>query len=164
MPYGAVAYRRMMLRALLRGAAAGAAGTAALNAATYLDMAVRGRPSSSTPQKVVEQSANDAGVDVPGQGDTREHRVQGLGSLSGIATGTAVGSLLGLLRAAGLRPGPVAGPVVAAALAMVAANAPMTAMGITDPRAWSATEWLADVLPHLAYGAVTHATLVGLDS
>ena len=31
-------------RGLLRGAAAGAAGTTALNTVTYLDMVVRGRP------------------------------------------------------------------------------------------------------------------------
>jgi hypothetical protein len=152
-----------MMRSLRRGAAAGAAGTAALNAATHLDMAVRGRPSSSTPQKVVEKTADETGVDVPGEGDTRQHRVQGLGSLSGITTGVAVGALLGLLRRLGLRPGPLVGPVLAGGLAMVGANAPMTSMGITDPRRWSGTEWLADVVPHVAYGVVTHLTLAELD-
>ena len=34
---------------LLAGIAAGAAGTTALNATTYLDMALRGRPASRTP-------------------------------------------------------------------------------------------------------------------
>ena len=38
---------------MLRGAAAGAAGTTALNVVTYLDMAVRGRPASSTPERTV---------------------------------------------------------------------------------------------------------------
>jgi hypothetical protein len=35
-----------MFKGLARGAAAGAAGTTALNAVTYLDMAVRARPAS----------------------------------------------------------------------------------------------------------------------
>jgi hypothetical protein len=152
-----------MVRALLKGAAAGAAGTAALNALTYLDMVIRGRGSSSTPQQMVERTADEAGVDVPGEGHTRQHRVEGLGSLSGIATGVGVGALLGALRHLGLRPGPVAGSLLAAAVAMVGANAPMTRMGITDPRRWSAADWLADAVPHLAYGVVTHATLIGLE-
>ncbi|MGI8900330.1 MAG: hypothetical protein ACR2HA_05280 [Nocardioides sp.] len=36
-------------RSVLAGVAAGAAGTTALNAVTYLDMAIRGRGTSSTP-------------------------------------------------------------------------------------------------------------------
>jgi hypothetical protein len=36
-------------KGVLRGAAAGAAGTTALNAVTYLDMVVRGRPASDAP-------------------------------------------------------------------------------------------------------------------
>jgi hypothetical protein len=152
-----------MVRALLVGAAAGAAGTSALEAVTYLDMAVRGRPASSIPQQVIEKTAGDLGVRVPGEGATRQHRVEGLGSLGGIATGVGGGALLGALRRLGLRPGPLAGSLLAGAVAMVSANAPMTRMGITDPRHWSTADWLADVVPHLAYGVVTHATLAGLE-
>jgi hypothetical protein len=46
---------------------------------------------------------------------------------------------------------------------MVAANGSMTALGVTDPREWHAIGWLSDALPHLAYGAVTVATLHALD-
>ncbi len=46
---------RELLRSALLGAAAGAAGTTALNAVAYLDMAVRGRPASSTPEDTVER-------------------------------------------------------------------------------------------------------------
>jgi hypothetical protein len=152
-----------MLRALVHGAAAGAAGTAALDATTYLDMAVRGRGPSSTPEQAVEKMAARVGVDVPGQGDTRAHRVQGLGALSGIATGVGVGAVLGLLRRLGLRPGLVTGSLLSGAVAMVAANASMVRLGVTDPRRWSATDWVSDGLPHLAYGLVTHATLTLLD-
>ena len=152
-----------MVRTLLQGAAAGAAGTVALDSMTYLDMAVRGRGASSAPEQAVEKMAARVGVDVPGQGETRAHRGQGLGSLSGIATGVGVGAVLGLLRRLGLRPGSVTGSLCSGAVAMVAANASMVRLGVTDPRRWSATDWVADALPHVAYGVVTHATLTGLD-
>lgn len=42
---------------LLYGAAAGAAGTTALNVVSYGDMVVRGRPASSTPETIVPHLA-----------------------------------------------------------------------------------------------------------
>jgi hypothetical protein len=152
-----------LVRSALRGAAAGAAGTTALNAATYLDMALRGRPSSSTPAQTVEKLADRAHVDIPGEGSTRDHRIEGLAPLAGLATGVGLGLLLGLVRAAGWRPGPVGGTAVAAAVALVGANGPMTVLGVTDPRTWSAADWVADIVPHLAYGAVTAIVLDALD-
>jgi len=149
---------------LLRGAAAGAAGTTALNAVTYLDMAVRGRPASSTPQQTVEQVVGRLPVDVPGDTQQRDNRVSGLGSLSGLATGVAMGAALGMARAVGLRaPVPVAAAAVAV-VAMAGANGPMVALGVTDPRSWTATDWLADVVPHLAYGLATAWTLDAMPS
>lgn len=68
-----------MALGFLRGAAAGAAGTTALNAVTYLDMAVRGRGSSSATQDLVEAVADRADVEIPGQGDERDNRLAGLG-------------------------------------------------------------------------------------
>ena len=145
------------------GALAGAAGTTALNAATYLDMAVRGRPSSSTPQDTAEQLASRAGVGIPGDEETRQNRLSGLGPLFGAATGVGVGALFGLVRWAGVRlPAPVAAAVVGAT-AMLASDGTMTALGVTDPKEWDANSWVSDALPHLAYGAVTVATLGGLD-
>jgi hypothetical protein len=150
-------------RSALAGAAAGAAGTTALNAVTYLDMAVRARPTSSTPEDTVEKLADKAHVGIPGQGEDRDNRLAGLGPLSGIVTGVGVGTLLGLARQLGWRPSPVVGAVAATVLALVGANGPMTALGITDPREWNLDAWLSDVVPHVAYGAVTAATLDGLD-
>jgi hypothetical protein len=49
-------------------------------------------------------------------------------------------------------------------LAMVASNAPMTVMGVTDPRTWSATDWVADVVPHLGYGLAAAGTLNLIES
>lgn len=143
----------------LRGAAAGAAATSALNAVTYLDMAVRGRGASSTPEQTVEKLAAKAHVPIPGQGDTRDHRVQGLGPLSGLSAGVGFGVAVGLLRAAGFRSRPVAGTLLISAGILVATNGPMTALGVTDPRTWSRTDWLSDLVPHLAYGAVLEKTM-----
>lgn len=151
-----------MLKSLLAGAAAGAAGTTTLNAVTYLDMAVRARPSSSTPEDTVAKLADKAHVQIPGQGEDRDNRLAGLGPLSGILTGVGVGTVLGLARGLGWRPSPLVGGVVATALALIGANGPMTALGITDPRQWNLDAWLSDVIPHVAYGAVTAATLDGL--
>jgi hypothetical protein len=142
-------------RWLLRGAVAGAAGTTALNAVTYLDMAVRGRGTSSTPEQTVEKVADVAHVPIPGDEDTRPNRVSGLGPLMGLAVGAGGGAALGLLRSTGLRlPLPVAAALTAAGV-MAGTDAPMAGLGISDPRAWSSVEWLSDAVPHAAYGFVT---------
>jgi hypothetical protein len=139
---------------LLRGAAAGAAGTTALDAVTYLDMVVRGRPASSTPERTVEELAQRAHVPIPGPGGKRANRVQALGALTGLAAGTGVGALVGLARAAGIRTSPSVATALVTAGVLVGTNGPMTVLGITDPRTWSAADWISDVVPHLAYGAV----------
>src|SRR3954471_12477738 len=87
----------------LRGAVAGAAATTALNAVTYLDMAVRGRGTSSTPEQTVEKLADKVHVSIPGDEQTRENRKQGLGPLMGLVAGIGVGVLGGLARASGYR-------------------------------------------------------------
>jgi hypothetical protein len=148
---------------VVRGAAAGAAGTTALNAVTYLDMAVRGRGSSSTPEQTVEKLAEKAHVAIPGDEETRQNRLQGLGPLTGIVAGIGVGILTGLARAAGFRSPPLAGTGLITAGVLVAANGPMTVLGITDPRTWSATDWASDVVPHMAYAAVVRATMDAFD-
>lgn len=150
-------------RGLLAGAAAGAAGTTALNAVTYLDMAARGRPASSTPRQAVEKITEVTGTDIAGEGETRENRKSGLGPLIGAATGVGVGALAGLLLAPlPVRlPRPLLGLALGAA-AMAGSDVPMTRLGITDPSSWTAGGWAADVVPHLAYGAVTASVLHAL--
>lgn len=152
-----------LLRGALLGAAAGAAGTTALNATTYLDMVVRGRPTSSTPEDTVEALSAKVHLPVPGQGDTRDNRLAGLGPLTGLLAGVGTGALLGVARAAGWRPGLLAGGIAATLGALVGSNGPMTVLGVTDPRTWPASSWAADVVPHLAYGAVTAIVLDNLD-
>jgi hypothetical protein len=147
----------------LRGAAAGAAASTALNAVTYLDMAVRGRGTSSTPEQTVEKLAEKAHVSIPGEGEKRENRVQGLGPLTGLVAGVGVGVLTGLVRAAGFRSSPPVGTLLTTAGVLAAANGPMTVLGITDPRTWSATDWLSDLVPHLVYGLVVTTTMNAFD-
>ncbi len=150
-------------RGLFAGLAAGAAGTTALNAVTYLDMAARGRPTSSTPEDTVEKLAAKASIEIPGEGDTRKNRRAGLGPLTGLAAGLGVGAVMGLARAFSFRPGLLVAGVVAGAAAMAGAGAPMTALGVSDPRTWAAKDWLSDAVPHLAYGLVAAAVVQGLD-
>ena len=152
-----------LLRGALLGAAAGAAGTTALNATTYLDMIVRGRPSSSTPEATVEALSDTTHVPVPGEGDTRDNRVSGLGPMTGLLAGVGTGALLGALRAGGMARGVRASTVVATLVALVGTNGPMTVLGVTDPRTWPLSSWVSDLVPHVAYGAVTAAVLEGLD-
>lgn len=149
-------------RALAAGTAAGAAGTTALNLVTYLDMAARGRPTSSTPEETVAKLAAKVGLSIPGDAETRDNRLAGLGPLTGIAAGLGVGAAAGVARAMGLRPNLLMGGVVTGAAAMAGTDAPMTLLGVTDPRTWAPKDWLSDVVPHLAYGLVTSATLRAL--
>jgi ribose/xylose/arabinose/galactoside ABC-type transport system permease subunit len=149
-------------RAFLAGAAAGAAGTTALNGVTYLDMAVRGRPASSTPEDTVDRLTAAAGIDIPGEGKARHNRLSGVAALTGLLTGVSVGALAGLLTTKLRLPPPVLSILIGAA-AMAGSNIPMTALGVTDPRTWDATSWVSDVVPHLAYGVVTAAVLTALN-
>lgn len=143
----------------LRGAAAGAAGTTALDLVTYLDMTVRGRPSSSTPERTVEKLAEKAHLTIPGQGVERASRLEGLGALTSLVVGVGIGGLLGLARASGLR----AGTLLTTVTVLVSTNGAMTVLRVTDPRTWSAADWLSDLVPHLAYAAVVTTTMDALD-
>jgi hypothetical protein len=148
---------------LLRGAAAGAAASTALNAVTYLDMAVRGRGTSSTPEDTVEKMAEKAHLTIPGDDETRQNRVQGLGPLVGLVAGVGVGVLGGLARASGYRSAKPVGITLTTLGVLVAANGPMTVLGITDPRTWSVTDWISDLVPHLVYGVVVKTTMDAFD-
>ena len=153
-----------MSSVLKRGLLAGAAGTTLLNAVTYLDMAVRGRPASDTPERTVDAGVRKLGRDLRGNSEQRDARRTGLGALSGIGSGLAIGVGASAARAFGVRlPGPLAA-VATGAGAMVATNLPLAAAGLTDPREWSATDWVSDAIPHLAYGIGTHAVIAATDT
>ncbi|HEX6498657.1 MAG TPA: hypothetical protein VF054_06445 [Micromonosporaceae bacterium] len=134
---------------IVRGLVSGAAGTLALNAVTYADMAVRGRPASTTPEQSVQRLADATGIDL-GDGEKAGNRRAGLAPLLGYATGVGVAVGYALLV-----PRRLSWPATAGLLgggAMIAANAPMTVLRITDPRRWTPADWLSDAVPHLAYG------------
>jgi hypothetical protein len=154
---------RNTFRSLAFGIAAGAAGTTALNLLTYLDMTVRGRPASTTPEVTVRKFADRAGIRIPGDGQTRDNRVAGLGPTMGLLAGLVTGAGAGLGRAAGLEPGLLLGGVATGAAAMIATDAPMAVLGVTDPRRWSVSDWLGDAVPHLAYGLTTAVVLHALE-
>lgn len=152
-----------LFSALGRGVAAGAAGVTALNLVTYLDMATRGRPSSSVPEQVVDKLAAAAGTSIPGDQDTRDARRTALGALSGIVTGTAVAVAASVAREAGLRvPFPV-GAALTGVLAMAASDGPASTLGVTRPSRWAAADWISDIVPHLGYGVAVSATLRALE-
>lgn len=149
-----------------RGAAAGAAGTTVLNLVTYLDMALRGRPSSSTPQQLVEAVASRLNVSIPGSGQERDNRLSGLGPIAGILVGSGVGAFAGVVHHAlgGRRVPTLLAAALVGGAAMALSDVPLAKFGISDPKTWAGKDWLADALPHLAYGLVTVATVRAVDA
>src|SRR5919202_3318228 len=99
-------YPGRMLRTLLMGAAAGAVGIVALDITTYVDMAIRGRPSSDVPAQTAVRLASAVGADLtPGgqavtpEAEQRAHsRQSGVGALLGYTAGLGVGAAYGLIR------------------------------------------------------------------
>jgi len=144
---------------LLCGAAAGAAGTSALNVIGYLDIALRGRATSTTPERTVEAMSRLFRITVPGTGDILANRISGLGALTGYAAGIGMGVILGLAYALGWQPRPLVTTLVATALALIGTNGPMTVLGVTNPWTWGVVGWISDLIPHLGYGIVTALVL-----
>ncbi|WP_207936026.1 hypothetical protein [Actinomadura sp. KC216] len=145
---------------ILTGMAAGAAGTTALNVVGYLDMAVRGRPASTTPAETVRRSERLLGVTrspMNRDDDEADNRRSAIGALLGVGSGLGVGALYGLaaprLDGASL----IVRGIVAGLTANIGTTGPMVALGVTDPRTWPVSSWLSDLAPHLAYGIVTAA-------
>lgn len=152
-----------MFQSIVRGGAAGAAGTTVLNAVTYADMAWRGRPASEAPAQVVDRLSREIGRPVPGSDGGRENRLSGLGALSGIAVGCGTGAAVALLRRAGVELPWWLGGVLTGALAMAATDLPMARLGVSDPTSWSARDWASDAVPHLLYGLVTYGAVAAAD-
>ncbi len=138
---------------LLRGAAAGAAGTAALTTAGYLARTVRPVPADDAPLPLeAVQATSD--IDRPGR------RISALGLLAGTATGVGIGALAGVLRAAGVRPpAAVSGPLLGLA-AVAARGGPQAVLRVADLR--RRPDRVAEIVPELVYGFTTHSTLVSV--
>lgn len=142
-----------------RGLLAGVVGTLALDAATYLDMALTGRPASRVPEEAVRRAALAAGLDLPAD----DPRLPAYGAVGGLLTGSAVGVVASLLRERGPRLRSPVGAMAVGVLAMASTNLPLTLAGLTDPRAWSRSHWVRDVLPHLAFGVGVRAAMDAAD-
>jgi hypothetical protein len=150
-----------MTSTLQRAFLAGAAGTLALEAATYVDVAVRGRAPSSVPETVVGKVASRVGVDALAESredETAQHRRSGVGAIFGYATGLGVALLASPLFRRRALPASIAG-IAIGATAMTLSDVGATAIGATDPRSWGAAGWLADAIPHAIYGITVAAVL-----
>ncbi len=92
-----------MLREALIGTAAGAVGTVALNAVTYGDMVVRGRPSSSVPADLHGGLAGKVGIDLSAEDEgpraaRRREPPKRVGGAVEVRRGLRVGTAYGLVR------------------------------------------------------------------
>jgi hypothetical protein len=153
----------MSIRSVLLGTVAGAVGTAALDLATYADMVVRARPASETPAEFVKKLAQEKGVEpLSGDDDAAKNRRSGTGALLGYANGLGVGALYGALRPL-LRgvPLPLAA-LAAGGAAMALSDVPLVRSGVTDPKSWGTSGWLADAIPHALYGVAVAVTFDAL--
>lgn len=147
------------LAGAVAGALAGASGATALNAVSYADMALRGRPAGSSPKATVDAAADKSGTDVPGEGEQAKNRSSGAGQLAGLGVGVGVGIVAGVLRAYHVKIPKGLAPFALGLGAMAISDGTMTALGVADPRSWTAKSVAADALPHLAYGTVLSAAL-----
>jgi hypothetical protein len=150
-----------MRNRMLAGLLAGAAGTAALNAVTYADMALRGRAGSEMPEQLVDRITGATGLEL-GDEETAANRRQGLAALLGFGIGLGTGAAYGLAGGGRGPAGVAAGAVALAVAAALGSDGPAAVLGLTDPRTWPAGAWAADVVPHLAYGVVTAVAYDGL--
>lgn len=171
-----------MANRILAGAIAGAAGVVALNAASYLDMLIRGRAASDMAARVAGKLADELGVALefePGadgdgddddiddfeadnagdldddESDAGANRSEAIGALLGMANGIGIGMAYGVIRLILPRPPAWLAGAALGAAAMAASDYPATRLGLTEPRDWSATDWVSDVVPHMTFGLVT---------
>ena len=139
------------------GLYAGAVGSTVLNAITYCDMALTGRPASKAPAEVVRRLAEQIGWKQLAQSDDTatidiQNKRQALGALLGIAVGVGIGGVWGISRPIlSMLPLFIQAPCIGVS-AMAASDVPLARLGVSDPKTWSSSDWLRDVLPHIGYG------------
>jgi xanthosine utilization system XapX-like protein len=156
-----------MMQKTMAGIIAGATGTVALNIATYLDMAIRGRSSSSAPSQLIDVTAKSIHVPLSPQGvgaqdQQAQNRESGLGALLGYVNGLGVGIIYSLIRS---RMEETSLPLAAVGVglaAMAASDVPLVVTRVSNPKSWGLAGWAADLIPHLIDGLVTVATYESL--
>jgi hypothetical protein len=146
-----------------KGLAAGAVGTELLNISTYLDMVLRGRGASSVPEQDVEKLLERTGLSLGDDGEKVENRKSAVATLLGYATGLSIGVAYAVARPLLRRLPTVPAGVLVGLGAMAATDASSAALGTTDPRTWAAQDWLADLVPHVAFGLGVVATYDALE-
>lgn len=154
----------MSIRPLLHGAVVGLAGTTALNVAGYAEIALLGRPISDTPGITVRTLAMKLHIRIPGEGQVQENRVAGLGPLIGYTVGLGMGMTVALAQAGGWSRTPASRYAFATLLALTVTNAPIALLGISDPRTWTVSDWVSDIVPHVLYALVTVRVLEKLEA
>ena len=150
-----------MLRGVLLGAVAGATGNLTLEIVTYGDMLLRGRSASGVPGKMAGILADNLRIGAlssAATGNQADNRRSAAGALLGYALGVGLGGAYGLIRPGlGRLSTPLAGVALGVA-AMTAADASYAVTGASDPKTWTVTDWISDLVPHIIYGLVTVAT------
>jgi len=94
---------------------------------------------------------------------TRENRVAGLAPSPGWRLGSGSGRPSAWRGPLGYVPPSSSAVSLPRSAPLIGSNGPMAVLGVTDPRTWALNDWVADVIPHLAYGVVTVGVLQGLD-
>ena len=136
------------------GILAGAAGTLALDLYTYLDILTSARPPSTLPATTVRKIAERAGLtELAGDDEASGNRRGGAGALLGYGVGLGAGVGYAALRPyfEDWLPWPIAGLILGASTLAVSEGS-ATALGATDWAEWTASEWLADIIPRTLYG------------
>jgi hypothetical protein len=140
------------------GLVAGAVGTETLNLMTYGDMALRGRGASSVPSKVAAALGADLHIKaITPENESSEagNRRSAAGALLGYATGLSLGVIYGGLRATNFEANPLTTAIGLGIGAMAMGDVPAVVTGATNVREWGKSDWLSDIVPHIAYGLAT---------
>ncbi len=140
---------------IARGLLAGAAGIVALDAFSYADMLVRGRPASELPATTVQKLAAKFGLGALANDgdDATKSRRSGAGAILGYGVGLGSAIVYSTIRPAveDWLPWPLAGAILGAAT-LVTSEGSATALGATDWSTWSLADWVSDILPRTLYG------------
>ena len=141
---------------LADGLVVGAVGSTALNLVTYLDMVLRARPASQTPEESAGTVADTLHLDLGGSQAAATRRT-GLGALMGYGAGLAAATGFAAL-ARGRRQPLLRAAALLGGAAMTLSDGSLALLGVSDPRTWRRADWISDLVPHLAYGLTAAAT------
>ncbi len=128
-----------------------------MNAVSYLDQAVRGDSATtsaagSSVSKTAQHTTDAAGS----VGSATENkRAEALGPLGGLGIGLGVGAVAGLVRGSNATPPKAVAAIATGLVAMAVGEGAAVATGAARSDWASPANLLRDLVPHLAYGAVT---------